>query len=393
MNVAPLLHVALLFIFLPACKSPATHHNKPVTKNNYSISLVAVDTISFNLPPNGIFASRYIMSYFDPDRDAVYLLRQNRQFNCIEKYNLNSEQFVSVNKFDKVGPNGIGKINGFYPISSDLFLLGSLYRQKLFYADTNGIVKNTTEFPYPNGDYYFSTSNPLSLSPEKKTVQVSVQPMMDRVGNKKMYFESPVSAKLFLDRGCKIDINNMRFPKIYIESNYSEVDYTYFTRTSNALKGIQVFSFPADPSIYTEDSLGSIQSYYSPSQYFKYPDPVPNKQISWEEGRVLFLENPRYESIAYDAYKNIYYRFCLLAIEIEKGKKYSPYIHLEMPFTVIVLDSAFNTMTEKKFEKHLFNTSEYFITSKGLWISANNPENPNFDEERLRYVLFALEKN
>jgi len=57
---------------------------------------------------------------------------------------------------------------------------------------------------------------------------------------------------------------------------------------------------------------------------------------------------------------------------------------------VMILDKDFKILAEDKFPGKTHDLTDFFVTDKGLWISNNNPENPNFSEDHLSFTLFEL---
>jgi len=58
----------------------------------------------------------------------------------------------------------------------------------------------------------------------------------------------------------------------------------------------------------------------------------------------------------------------------------------------MVLDSELNIIGEHIFDKfQVYSTNNHFVGEKGLYISANNPFNPEYDEDMLRYLIFTPE--
>ena len=60
----------------------------------------------------------------------------------------------------------------------------------------------------------------------------------------------------------------------------------------------------------------------------------------------------------------------------------------------MVLDKDLNII----YESEIFNKTpkfvpfDYFVSEEGLWISTNNPENPNYNEDELSFELFEFKK-
>ena len=189
-----------------------------------------------------------------------------------------------------------------------------------------------------------------------------------------------------------VEICPIRYPELYNEDIYSSSGNIFFSRAYNPESEELVYSFPIDPFLYIIDKKGNIKKAKAKSEYFTKAEPMQNHNYDYQRRRRYYLETPQYHYIIYDPYRQVYYRFCLLAINFNSKKTYHGFISLEMPATIIVLDNNFNTLVETKLpEKKLF-FSKSFITEEGLWLSNNSPLNPDFEENQLSYTLFKLEK-
>jgi len=128
---------------------------------------------------------------------------------------------------------------------------------------------------------------------------------------------------------------------------------------------------------------------------FYYVNEIPGTH---EEGLIGFLNNDLYGIILYDKYRDCFYRFFYPgytddeAYTIEKLWK----LRRARPFTgVMVLDKDLNVIGEHVFDKfQVHASSNVFVGEEGLYLSLNNENSPDFDEDHLRYMVvrFDVEK-
>ena len=62
-------------------------------------------------------------------------------------------------------------------------------------------------------------------------------------------------------------------------------------------------------------------------------------------------------------------------------------------FSIVILNKNYEIIGETRFPGNTFNYRMYFIGKKGLYLSLNNLENPNFDEDKLQFQCFTLQEN
>ena len=115
-----------------------------------------------------------------------------------------------------------------------------------------------------------------------------------------------------------------------------------------------------------------------------------NKHITFEERQLKF---PDYSKIMYDKFRKVYYRFAFPGNEysnepnLRQKAIYRPY------FSIIILDENFNILGETVVTRNTFHERSSFINKDGLYISESHVLNPNFDENKLFFRLFTLEKD
>ena len=186
---------------------------------------------------------------------------------------------------------------------------------------------------------------------------------------------------------------DISYPESFKESCWSEHQFDVpFTKNSNDQL---VFSFQTGPNIYVYDPVkDSIVAEYKKAKSKYVNKIVPYKECDFSDITTYFkyLKSvPRYRSITYDKFKNIYYRIISLPANEEPDGQRNQ--NIVMPFSIMVLDEDFNIITERKLPAKSYDPRDYFITARGLWISANNEGAENFDEDKLSYTLFSLQEN
>ncbi len=394
MRTTILLLMPIITLFFSGCNSgdKTKFDNNEKMLSNYNITTEKTFTVP--IPDSSTYRSRYNQYYVDKNSNKKYLIRRNETVNAIEFINIAGKKLDFMVKFDKVGPNGIGKIRGFYVLNTDTIFVTALNRTKIYLSDTS--AKIYYSFPVSNsrfefGDFWCNSDNKIVLSNNK--VYISTLPVAGIDRNPELFYNSSLSIAydLILKQTFQLKIN---YPTVYFKNHYTNSGLIFFSRTFNKDKNELIFSFPADHNLYTYDILDhKVTKIKCKSIYIDNKQLLKEKNADYQKRRMIYLENPKYYLIIYDKYNTLYYRIILLPIEIEKNKKYSPYLHYEMPFSVMVLDGNLKIIMEKRFPKHKYNCSDFFVTEEGLWISNNNPYNPEFNEDLLSYSLFKLNEN
>jgi hypothetical protein len=125
------------------------------------------------------------------------------------------------------------------------------------------------------------------------------------------------------------------------------------------------------------------------SQYiknFRYA----NEILDLETSLKMRLSHDMYGPIIYDRYRDLFYRFFTPGYEPEDELSFEELRPLgwSRPYSgVMVLDSSLNVIGEHLFDKFEIHPASMFVGEKGLYLSMNNENHPEFDENHFRYKL------
>lgn len=96
--------------------------------------------------------------------------------------------------------------------------------------------------------------------------------------------------------------------------------------------------------------------------------------------------------IFYDKYRNCYYIFYMKRNENPDAGR-NLFLKLQYPDCfILILNKDFKHMGEVFLPDNTYSFQFSFITPDGLYISEDHPNNPDFDEDFMRFRLFKLEK-
>ena len=125
---------------------------------------------------------------------------------------------------------------------------------------------------------------------------------------------------------------------------------------------------------------------------FYYVNEIPGTH---EEGLLNILNNDLYGIIIYDKYRDCFYRFFYPGQTDEEEYAIDKLWMLRnsRPFTgVMVLDKDLNILGEHIFDKfQIHANSNVFVGEEGLYLSLNNKNSPDYDEDHLRYMVVRFD--
>lgn len=177
----------------------------------------------------------------------------------------------------------------------------------------------------------------------------------------------------------------LKYPKLWAKKLlYPIFDYSREFDGKNF-----IFSFNVSDYIYVTDDNISFEKYLCKSEYLK-SEPInyynPDPYIAKKQN----VENASYGSVLYDKYRNVYYRFVYPQCELSKQDDLSEAFKTRKQFSIIILNSKFQIIGESLFPENIYMPRMFFIKEDGLYISNNNFNNPEFNENALKFQRFEL---
>lgn len=160
----------------------------------------------------------------------------------------------------------------------------------------------------------------------------------------------------------------------------------YYTTTCD--KDKILISFPASHDLYSYDlSDGEIEIYYGGSNEIIEITSFPfrkNKIVSSNLEREWYMNNPSFEGIYYDKYKELYYRIARLPQSDFHNSKENL-----KPTIIIIFDNNLNYLGEYHLPEHMiYVPSNSFVTKEGLNIQILTE-----NEDELSFMQYSFQNN
>lgn len=121
-------------------------------------------------------------------------------------------------------------------------------------------------------------------------------------------------------------------------------------------------------------------------------------ELIWDRKEAIKskLAYDHYGDLIYDGYRDVFYRIALPAVEANDDsteEELWAQFRSKPVAGVMVLDSNLDLLGEHLFENYEIHSSGSFLVgSKGLYISLNNENHPDFDEDHFRYQVVKFTK-
>ncbi len=321
--------------------------------------------------------------------DTTYLVRKNYFKNQIIEYNWNTGKKVRTLTFKRKGPNKVKKFDsaGFIEIADSIYAIAT-GRSRLY------IVKNDSVLLKNN---YDDTGKGWGLIMNGFNKNLPV-----KVGDELFFFRNPPFDNLnpsqyyssYLLVKYNVNTNSLQECSVKYPDAYKPDECWCFPQLRQSFtlnnKGELIFSFPIDSYLYRyvieKDTLIKINKPLQSGFNAEFT-PSECKELSPEKYHYSLKKSAVYEAIKYDPYRNLYYRIVLLPPD-ELTKKNAK--QKDFYIAVMTLDADFNIIAEDMLPYNTYDYDDFFVTKEGFWLSRNNPNNPDFDENFMSFDLFTL---
>ena len=375
------LLLMLLFCFISCVEKKAK------TKKSYMLE-ASDKQLSFALDPN---TKTFILALFPftDENGKEHLTFQNQDQNEILFYDMNSGKLEFKVKPAYEGPNGVGKVIGYYVHTMDSIFLTAAYVCNIALIDRNAKLKNVINYEKTT-DGTKLTRNCAISSTYSPIVMIDNE-MYIMSGCNRWLEKDPVSAVINLK-----DKTIRAFPYYYLSFPGADNKAKRFgveEGLSRCFDGKHfVYSYHFDETIYiASQEHDSIKPVKVKSKY------IDKVRMLDDYGNLTFIdacENPNYGNLLFDKYRNVYYRIAYPETKIEKGVNGLELLQYgRKRFSIIILDKDFNIIGETLFPDYTYNSTVMFIREDGLYISDSHYLNPDYNDDVLSFRKFNLVEN
>ncbi|TXE14039.1 DUF4221 family protein [Algoriphagus aquimarinus] len=327
--------------------------------------------------------------YLDSD-SGEYLALYSKTSQRLEFFNLETKQSSKSIKIDREGPNGVGSFNGFTIASLDCLLLASI-PPKIQVLDFSGNKKRSIPVNDPKNKVNWLGSTNLVPFLFKGDTLFGSQPFFSDIF-KTSKGEAKQSTPFFY-----MNLSLEKPEVAWLDINRPEDEWDKGKKDPNLSWADRYDSIIVSPlsdhrlwiiSKNKRKLLGYKEARSSHLNQFNILKDYP----VGDQGMIRALEAGRYEILLNDHYRDVFYRFFFAGIKLENYNLTPRELFTNKPRVgVLVLNKDLDIIGEHLFEDHAVENWNYFVGKKGLYVSTNNPNRDDFDENFLRYDIIRFE--
>ena len=385
-----LLFISFFFILTLVSCQPSKNNNG---KRQNEVELVAEKQLVFPLDEQTYYLSKSMFQFEENGKEYLHFENTRKSLYNIVIFDIENRQIAKQIPLHKTGPNGLPAVFGSRPSPGAQYILVAQNNiSRISSINDKGEVIRNYNFQTPESQFtslhlgsYYNT--PGFVKDSCLFLKIGIpKPDMKREDWPKTH----MFASLDLRTG-KVKWVPIFYPPIFKEE-YENIDGGYgFSYDYNYKENRLICGFFGYDSLMVTDDLKHIRWYNAKSRYLKSMKPKLGNAMAGINSIIEFCETPKYWHIMYDKYRDVYYRFAEMPYKLAPNE--SPYDEPKgKEFSVIVLNKDFEIIGETRFpgKKYFYKMS--FVGKEGLYISENNLENPQFDENKLVFTCFKIKK-
>ncbi|MFN3801036.1 DUF4221 family protein [Belliella pelovolcani] len=331
------------------------------------------------------------LQYVDSSDELVWNI--NWTTNSLQIYDLGKGELIKTISMEKEGDGGVGEIMAFHVYNMDSIFVFPFRGAGFSLIDSSGNLINRFKYALPENHTSGFVHNISYISPPVivgNEIYFKTRPGIVnnyREMSSKMLADSHLAFRMNLD-----DLNPQLVPHHY-PSDYLANGFKRFEFSSAQGSGKIVYSFFGDHQLYWSADFNSpLQQVSAKSKYLKDQLPLFPIDGATLESQKYSNASARYDNLLYDPYREVFYRFAYPELDANTEEEVRALRNNPGPFVVMVFDQNLKLVSEKYFEGGRYLPLNAFVGKKGLYISTNNPDNPENQEDLMGFEIFVLEE-
>jgi len=361
----------------------------PEKSDQQVYGLQSIGHIALDLDETTPNFSMGLQYYAEGEEELLFNINWNT--NSIQMYDLKNGDLVKTIPFEKEGDQGVGELMAFHVHTMDSIFLFPFGASSFSLADTSGKVAKRFRYEAPENHTPGFVHNISYISPpivQGSKIILKTRPAIVSNYNEmtnEMLAKSHLTFRLDLE-SLKTTLLPQNYPADYLEKGSKRFEFSMIE-----WDGKVVYSFFGDHNLYwAENFEGPLKSIEGRSTYLNETLPLFPKGGPILESQKYSFASSRYENLLYDRYREVYYRFAYPDLEVNSEEEVRALRNNPGPFVIMVFDHELTLLGEAYFEGGKYLPMNAFVGKQGLYLSTNNPDNPEIVEDKMEFEVFSL---
>lgn len=302
-------------------------------------------------------------------------------------FSITEQKLIHEINYDQNGPNKVSSIRGLYVHNMDSILLLTSDPNILILSDSTGNILKRIKVPL--------IKNKDCISMYVSNVQRVNNPVVEI--DFKLYFSTFTNNSPVLNESLN---TSMGISYSFVKDTVDIIDIFYPNSIDFSHDGSWVYSreyankkwiysFIYSNKIMEINENGNIRFYPSKSKFAGRKQSFKGVKTNNHFKEIL---KPRYSSIIYDKWRDVFYRIFLTEIDFKRNFSDEDYFDLiENPpaFSVLILSKNLDVIGETLMPERYYNPEMCFIDKSGIHF-ALHPNHPEFDPDYLKFTNFII---
>jgi hypothetical protein len=348
-----------------------------------SVGLVEIGRKEFVLDSATSYQTLLMSVYRSASDERRYLVYENRIKQTVQFYDFETGLLWRELNYAREGPNGVGKLRGFYVHTLDsIYLMSSKYYQLILVDGSGNVLKR---YPLINrGTQIANWSLPAIYTSRPAVLKSGVFYFIAFPESKPYEEQKPILTLNLADSACQL---RYEYPDSYrVGDTWGML--TGDVSVTQTREGYFLYSFPCDPYLYETNDHQTNVKHFAGSRFFDKTQP-------WDKGvgdgaEEAYVTRNYFNGIVYDRFREVYYRFTKLELPVLNAQNEKNTIW-NKPMSVIILNKEFQVIGETRLEQNKFDFRNWLVVEEGLLICNSNQHNPDVEEGKLKFTLFTLQ--
>ena len=386
------IYLTLFIILFAACTEKADNNVAYKLAESNSTKKIAISNET-NIYSNDIH-------YYKDPSGVEYLSISNSNANNIAFYRLDSCKLSHIIRIKRDGKHPINLMSHDIITLDEIFITTS--NPHIYRIGKNGeVIKEYNFMSYCSENKVCSGMDCLSLVYHPLVIINGKIFCPQRIpptrwngspnGTNFEFDECPLSLTLDTATGVLAALP-LSFPELFDKNDGRQSHNEGYSRIYDGNQF--VFSFFALSDIYVTQDFKQFTTYSATS---KLIGEIKNQGLKsgydMQQGQEDYLTREEYGNILYDQYREVYYRFCYA----KSKKKVDVQYYFENAlcredFSIQIINKDFKVIGETMFKAGKYAPKIFFVNDEGLWLSENNFEREDMDEDTLVFRCLKLQE-
>lgn len=329
------------------------------------------------------------LQYVEAEKELIFNI--NWATNSLQMYDLEDGNLIKSIPFEKEGDQGVGELMAFHVHTLDSIFLFPFRGSYFSLTDTSGNVKYKFRYDAPENHTAAFVHNISFITPPFISGNEAIFKTRPTIVSN--YFEMTDDMLAGSSLGFRLNLETMETELLphYYPKGYLEAGFKRFESSRAQSEDKLVYSFFGDHHLYWSEGLNApLQVVEGKSKFLSEKLPLLPVDRTPIQSQKYSFASSRYDNLLYDPYREVFYRFAYPDLDVETEEEVRALRNNPGEFVIMVFDKDLQLLGENIFGGSKYLPLNAFVGKNGLYMSLNNPDNSNNEEDRMAFEYLTF---